>query len=166
MGLYNFKEMFVPFIRDGTKTHTIRAVRALPDVPGNTMHLYTGLRQPGAELIGRVPCIKVEPIRITWDHVVIIGGVKLDRDEKDLLAWRDGFRLDETVLAICDPKLPEHCGCFELLMLKFWEGRLPFEGHIYYWRWPGPAGAVKPLNGHPHVLPEEGGEAETAYGGS
>ena len=80
MGLYNFKEMFVPFIRDGTKTHTIRAVRALPDVPGNTMHLYTGLRHPGAELIGRVPCIKVEPIRITWDHVVIIGGVKLDRD--------------------------------------------------------------------------------------
>ena len=158
MGLYNFKEMFVPFIRDGTKTHTIRAVRALPDVPGNTMHLYTGLRQPGAELIGRVPCIKVEPIRITWDHVVIIGDAKLDRDEKDLLAWRDGFRLEAATL-------PGHRGCFELLMLKFWEGRLPFEGHIYHWRWSAPPGGGGYTNGHPHVLPAADGDGEAFHGG-
>lgn len=27
MGLYNFKKQFVPFIEDGSKTHTIRATR-------------------------------------------------------------------------------------------------------------------------------------------
>ena len=41
MGLYNFKSQFVPAILSGTKTHTIRAVRANPDKPGNTLHLYT-----------------------------------------------------------------------------------------------------------------------------
>jgi hypothetical protein len=135
MGLYNFQEKFVPFIRDGTKTHTIRALRAHPDVPGNTMHLYTGLRHPGAELLGRFPCVRVEEIRITEYHRVFINAVELDRDEKDLLAWRDGFRMDGTVWALTVPKLPAHVGCFGTLMVPFWDGRLPFVGNVYHWKW-------------------------------
>lgn len=50
MGLYNFQKRFVPFILSGAKTHTIRALRAHPDKPGDTLHLYTGLRQKGAKL--------------------------------------------------------------------------------------------------------------------
>ena len=51
MGLYNFQARFVPFILNGAKTHTIRAIRTNPDKPGNTLHLYTGLRQKGARLL-------------------------------------------------------------------------------------------------------------------
>jgi uncharacterized protein YqfB (UPF0267 family) len=38
MGLYNFQSRFVPKILAGEKTHTIRAVRANPDKPGNVLH--------------------------------------------------------------------------------------------------------------------------------
>ena len=135
MGLYNFKPRFVPYIEEGSKTHTIRAHRVVRDSVGDTMHLYTGLRQKGARLLGRFPCIKVEEIRITETQEVLIDGVQLDREERDLLAWRDGFRLDQTVFAHGDPHVPLHVGCFEMLMMPFWVGRLPFEGEIYHWRW-------------------------------
>jgi len=144
MGFYGFKKRFVPFILDGSKTHTIRARRVLCDKPGNTMHLYTRLRQKGARLLGRFPCVRVETIRITEDHRVFIDDAELTADEKDLLAWRDGFRISETVFAISDPQLPEHCGCFELLMMQFWRGRLPFEGDIYHWKWSAPPSSPSP----------------------
>jgi hypothetical protein len=126
MGLYNFKEQFVPAILSGDKTHTIRATRAHPDKPGNTLHLYTGLRQKGARLLMRVTCTKVENIKIekiagpfsgaTW-YEVRIGESLLDNSEREQLARRDGF---------ADFRA----------MMRFWEGRLPFEGHIIHWRKP------------------------------
>jgi hypothetical protein len=65
MGIYNFQERFVPMIQDGTKTHTIRAPRkGAEDVPGNTMHLYTGLRRKGAKLLARFECVRVDEIVI------------------------------------------------------------------------------------------------------
>jgi hypothetical protein len=121
MGLYNFQRRFIPFILSGEKTHTIRARRANPDKPGNTLHLYTGLRQKGAKPLLRVPCVKVEEISInsrSGDPAhcrVEIDGQFLDRSEKEALARRDGFK-----------DFAE--------MLDFWEGRLPFKGHIIHWR--------------------------------
>ncbi len=110
MGLYNFQARFVPYIESGEKTHTIRAERKRGDVPGKTMHLYTGLRQKGARLLYRATCVRVEFIRITEDHRVFIGAslgadnckpygeghlqpggfVELTPDERDLLAHHDG----------------------------------------------------------------------------
>lgn len=58
MGLYNFKERFITHILDGSKTHTIRPERSRPDKPGDTLHLYTGLRHKGAQLLMRVPCVE------------------------------------------------------------------------------------------------------------
>jgi hypothetical protein len=122
MGLYGFKKQFVPFILSGEKTHTIRAVRAHPDKPGNTLHLYTGLRQKGARLLMRVPCVKVEEIAIdacghecNCDGSVEIDGVELSDSGREALARRDGFENFEA-------------------MLDFWAGRLPFKGHIIHWR--------------------------------
>lgn len=153
MGLYNFKPRFVPYILGGTKRHTIRAERkGANDVPGRWMHLYTGLRHKGATLLFRAPCIRTEFVRITEDHRVFIGAsfghescrpygeghlvpggfVELTADERDLLAWRDGFRIDGTVMEITDPPTAPHIGCFALMM-QFWSGRLPFEGLIYHW---------------------------------
>lgn len=122
MGLYNFQKRFVPFILDGRKTHTIRGVRANPDKPGNTLHLYTGLRQKGATLLMRVLCVRVEEIEIRdgifgdENHAAVsIDGASLDRSEREALAVRDGFESFEQ-------------------MIQFWRGRLPFKGHVIHWR--------------------------------
>lgn len=122
MGLYNFKAQFVPFILSGEKTHTIRGTRSNPDKPGNTLHLYTGLRHKGAKLLMRVPCVKVEEIEIdacghqcNCDPFVSIDGIELTESERESLAKRDGFEDFDT-------------------MLDFWAGRLPFKGQIIHWR--------------------------------
>jgi hypothetical protein len=125
MGLYNFMPQFVAPIKKGTKTHTIRAPRAHPDKPGNVLHLYMGLRTRSVELIMRVPCVKVEDILIrerpslsedaTDRFEVAIDGLGLEADEKEALAQRDGFK-----------NFTE--------MMKFWNGRLPFIGHIIHWK--------------------------------
>jgi hypothetical protein len=121
MGLYNFQPRFAPFIRDGRKTHTIRAQRCNPDKPGNTLHLYIGLRHKSVELLMRVPCVKVEEIFIKLAPggvpVIYIDGQPLDGDECESLSIRDGFD------SFAD-------------MMQFWEGRLPFRGHIIHWKFP------------------------------
>lgn len=125
MGLYNFKSQFVPKILAGEKTHTIRAVRANPDKPGNTLHLYTGLRHKGAQLLMRAQCTKVELIEIlpetlTRAAAIRIDGITLFNDEREQLASRDGFQNFNE-------------------MMKFWDGRLPFTGHIIHWRYQCPS---------------------------
>lgn len=120
MGLYNFQARFVPFILSGEKTHTIRSIRANPDKPGNTLHLYTGLRQKGARLLFRAECIRVEEIVITPGSMVRVAGQWLEEDECEALARRDGF--------------PDFAS-----MMKFWKeprDRTPFRGHVIHWRKP------------------------------
>lgn len=122
MGLYNFQRRFVPKIRSGVKRHTIRGERKYPDKPGNTLHLYTGLRTNKAQLIMRAECLRVEPIEIdacghecNCDPFVAIAGVELSESEREALAVCDGFdSFDE--------------------MLDFWAGRLPFRGQIIHWK--------------------------------
>jgi hypothetical protein len=114
MGIYNFKSRFVDKILSGEKTHTIRAIRVHPDKPGNTLHLYTGLRRNGARLLLRATCTKVQEIEIRANSVWIDGNI-LFLDECEQLARRDGF---ENFAA----------------MWEFWKDRLPFEGHIIHWR--------------------------------
>lgn len=124
MGLYNFKPQFVPHILSGDKCHTIRAPRKHPDEPGDTMHLYSGLRTKKATLLMRVPCVKVEEIKIDthrvhpggqWQEQIWVDGIRLAPDEREALARKDGF------------------ACFGEMM-HFWTGRLPFEGNIFHWR--------------------------------
>lgn len=121
MGLYNFQKRFVPFIMSGQKTHTIRATRKHPAKVGETLHLYTGLRQKGAQLLMRVPCTKVEEVRLSVDELgeahVYISGVRLAPDERTQLALRDGFQSWRD-------------------MADFWNGRYPFDGQIIHWRLP------------------------------
>lgn len=120
MGLYNFKPRFVPYVENGTKRHTIRAKRKHPDEPGDTTHLYTGLRTKAARLLGRSLCIKVEDIRISAAQQVFVDGVELNLDEKNALAFCDGFRSLDVGHAFEE-------------MMEFWTGRLPFTGDIVHW---------------------------------
>ncbi len=118
MGLYGFKERFAPRILDGSKTHTIRPLRAIADKPGNTLHLYTGLRTKRAKLLMRVPCVKVESILMYEDGyrlAIVVDGSDLEQDECEAFARRDGFT------SLADMK-------------SFWNGRLPFEGQIVHWK--------------------------------
>lgn len=117
MGIYNFEAQFVPKLLAGEKTHTIRATRVHPDKPGNTLHLYTGLRHKGARLLMRVRCTRIETIEINANttYMVSVDGVPLDYSEREQLAKRDGFLGWDNVLS-------------------FWEGRLPFKGHIIHWK--------------------------------
>jgi hypothetical protein len=103
------------------------------------MHLYTGLRTSRAELLFRAPCVRREPIQILrpefgaplrpYDVRVVIADSELSNDEKDLLAWRDGFRSAESTLA-------NSLDSFRL-MVDFWvknHPKLPhFSGHLYEW---------------------------------
>jgi hypothetical protein len=125
MGLYNFMPKFVDLILAGKKTHTIRAIRVHPDEPGNTLHLYTGLRTKKAKLLMRARCLAVQRIKISADTVsrregitcnVWIDGIWLTLDERESLAKRDGFSNFQE-------------------MMNFWSGRLPFIGHIIHWKY-------------------------------
>ena len=129
MGLYNFMPRFVPFIKAGTKKHTIRSMRRYPDKVGNTLHLYSGLRTKRAKLIKRAECVKIERIFIEIlgpmpvliherDIAVSIDGVQLSESEKERLARADGFESFRD-------------------MTFFWttpKNRLPFRGQIIHWK--------------------------------
>lgn len=119
MGLYNFQKRFVPFILSGAKKHTIRATRKNPDKPGNTLHLYTGLRTKNTQLLMRVSCVKVEEIVIrsleSSMFDVFVDGNELNLDELERLARADGFQSWSDMAA-------------------FWQGRLPFHGQIIHWK--------------------------------
>ena len=130
MALLNFQTRFVPKIEAGEKTHTIRAWRhrfnrntqqceVMPIRAGETLYLYTGCRQPSERFLMRVPCVRVESIKINaqTSGMVEIDGVPLDYSEREQLAVRDGFDDWEAMLA-------------------FWEGRLPFSGQIIHWHFP------------------------------
>lgn len=127
-----FKNQFVPFVLDGSKTHTIRGLRADGKIwrAGMRADLYANLRQANMWLLFRAPVLKVEEIYIDIRVLsqeatfidIRINGEPLSWDEKCDLAWRDGFRgVDggrEGAL---------------VHMMRFWRGRLPFAGQIIHW---------------------------------
>lgn len=125
MGLYDFKPQFVPFIKAGTKKHTIRSKRKYPDKPGDKLYLYVGLRTKKARRIAIVTCSGVDDIEFKVEERgleriihVYIDGEELTASEREHLARADGFR-----------NFAE--------MMRFWKtpkNRLPFRGDIIHWR--------------------------------
>lgn len=111
--LIGFKRRFAPFVEDGSKTHTIRAIRRIAPKVGEMCHCYVDPRQKTMRLLGRWPCVKVEDIliyeRAEGTFGVFVDNVELTPDEKDALAWRDGFRSYN----------PNYMGAF-VEMMRFW----------------------------------------------
>lgn len=127
--LLNFKMQFRSKIESGEKRHTIRAKRknrlarkSVSPRVGEACHCFTGLRTKNAKVIGRWVCTKIQEISIVeaWPPCgkpwicVMIDGYSLSPDEKEQLAIADGFK-----------NFPE--------MMKFWKGRLPFQGDMIHW---------------------------------
>lgn len=128
--LLGFKRRFALYVWEGSKTHTIRGERANPPKVGETCHCYVDPRQKSMALLGRWECVKVEPITITADQV-LIEGQRLSSDERNALAWRDGFR-----------DMGRH-HAFKSMM-HFWEGRLPFHGQVIHWKYTEATRAAAP----------------------
>lgn len=132
-----FKRQFAQFVREGSKTHTIRDDKNDRWKVGCIVDAFVDPRQKTMErLIPRAICVRVESIEIRIirhgpiqdyriqdyrdNYEITIDGVSLTNDEKDLLAYRDGFRL---------PDNKSHLG----EMMRFWDGRLPFKGKLIHW---------------------------------
>lgn len=71
--LLGFQERFADAVASGEKRQTIRAFRKDGRDPkrGDTLHLWTGLRRPGARKLGEVTCTAVLKITICADREVI-----------------------------------------------------------------------------------------------
>lgn len=136
--MLGFKRRFAPFVKDGSKTHTIRALGGRHWQPGVICDCYVDPRQKTMALLGRWPCVRVEPIIIyeRGDHSVAVelARVQLTLEEKNLLAWRDGFRTFGARRAFDE-------------MVEFWlethrtvtTKAFDFEGQMIHWDFGKPA---------------------------
>jgi hypothetical protein len=139
-----FKPRFVPFVRDGSKQHTLRDIRKgdRQIVVGDRLDLYENVRQKNQTLIGRHLCTRVQVARFYWisgKHVMTIDGVALSRDEADGFAWSDGFRHPRPNEGKDTARIytTDTVGCFAL-MIQYWidEGKeLPFEKQLLHWKY-------------------------------
>ena len=155
MPAFSFKERFVPMVKDGSKTQTIRSFRKAPFRVGTPAHLFYGMRTKFCtKLIDPSPAIKTldcvlitaaEDLVIIWRDFLTPAECKAilsktltaglqgydwsiihDKKEKDLFAWQDGFRhADNEFLTT---------GCFDI-MIKWWKQthELPFVGNLIRW---------------------------------
>lgn len=126
MPAYSFKERFVPLILDGSKRQTIRKKRKGQAKPGSMLYLYFGMRTKWCRKLKEVPCTDVKEIVITNDGRVFIDGKRLTWQQKDILAYEDGFRSDVNIKTCAN--------CFDV-MFRWWNQThtLPFKGDIIYW---------------------------------
>ena len=95
--LLGFKRRFAPFVSDHSKAHTIRDSRKIRQRVGQRCDCYVDPRQKTMRLLGRWECVGVEEILIVGDGTergtrVQVGGAWLTEDERNSLAWEDGFR--------------------------------------------------------------------------
>ena len=130
--LLGFKRQFAVYVKAGSKTHTVRAPRKNRPKVGEICHCYTGLRQRGAELLGRFKCVRIDDITIDLagegrlQHEgplkVFINGELLDIGETEAFFRRDGFRGE---------------GLSGRQALEFWKAReFPFHGDLIHWEFP------------------------------
>lgn len=154
MPAYNFQQRFVPFVEEGSKTHTIRARRKKGYAKkGDRLYLYFGMRTKYCRKIREEICTNVRTIIITATDIYLINsrlsdkdaqieedhlskhgkpfqGIRLDETLRNTLAWHDGFRPEESAL--------EQPGEAFTLMIHFWRQTHdvtanPFIGDLIEW---------------------------------
>lgn len=121
MPALNFRAEFSALVESGRKRQTIRAYRkdGRDPKPGDTLHLYVGLRTKGARKLAEVRCVGVERIRIAKVRgatSITLRRRRLDFEEAHALALADGFD--------------------SLMALRLWFESvhgLPFDGIVIRW---------------------------------
>ncbi|MDP1763063.1 MAG: hypothetical protein Q8L07_04180 [Sediminibacterium sp.] len=151
MPAYSFQQRFVPFVKDGSKPHTVRNRRKNFCKIGDTCYLYYGLRTKWVTKLGESPCINTHSIAIdnflgilfysrllnnqelylakcVPGHVSLPVCKILTPDERNTFAWMDGFRPEGST--------KESPGEAYELMIRFWTitHQLPWAGDIIYWK--------------------------------
>ena len=92
MPALNFQKRFAPDVESQKKRQTIRTVRKHPIKEGDTLYLYTGMRQRGCRKLGEVMCKSVEGVTIARGGLLIrVNGKPLDSLRANSLAEADGF---------------------------------------------------------------------------
>lgn len=148
MPLLGFKRRFAPMVLEGSKRHTIRAIRKIPVKVGDVCHCYVDPRQKSMRLLGRWRCTKVQGIRILADctpeapPLIVLftheegADLCLGAEEAERLFWVDGFREEPKD----DLPWPHTRQAWE-----FWKGKeFPFESQMVHWDFDNPvAKAVK-----------------------
>lgn len=140
-----FKRRFEPFVRDGSKEHTLRDIRkgTRQIVQGDRLDCYGDVRQKAMHLIGRWTCVRVQVAKFWVKEIepgfifhMSIDGVELSRDEADAFAWRDGFRhLD--LPGDYTTYNTEREFCFATMM-SYWQDektKFPFSKQLLHWKW-------------------------------
>jgi hypothetical protein len=160
MPAYSFQERFVPFVKDGSKNHTIRARRRNFAKPGDTLYLYYGMRTKNCMKLREEICTDVRTIMIfkmktlKASSSIILFDERLYDDEiiynkKGVYDRTKAPHIYRTLLSTQDAELlawrdgfrPEGTtlekpeGSLELMM-RFWNQthELPFVGDIIYWQ--------------------------------
>lgn len=88
---FNFKAQFAPLIESGSKTSTIRMfAKTQPPAVGDSLKLFTGMRQKNCRKLKEVRCAKVHAIEIGKDYINL-GGVFLGWRLQRKFAVQDGF---------------------------------------------------------------------------
>lgn len=142
-----FKARFEPFVKDGSKQHTLRDIRkgTRQIVQGDRLDCYGNVRQKTMHLIGRWVCIRVQVAQFRFAVAngteyprMSIDGVELSPDERDAFAWRDGFRHAFPTPKEINLKPYSYStdGCFSMMM-QYWiaEGAtFPFEKQLLHWK--------------------------------
>ena len=93
MPILGFRPQYAALILAGRKDQTIRAPRKFPIRPGDTLHLYTGMRTKACRKIGTAVCSEVFHLYISH-HLRTCGTTErgpFTPQERDALAQRDGF---------------------------------------------------------------------------
>jgi hypothetical protein len=86
--------------------------------------MYYGMRTKHCRLIAEGTCTLVEEIMITPTGIVVINCFKLNKAQKNEMAWNDGFR-DES---------GNKAKSFDIMM-RWWKQThdLPFDGDLISW---------------------------------
>lgn len=150
-----FKRRFAPFVEDGSKTHSIREDKGDRWRSGVIVDAFVDPRQKTMRrLMPSTPCIYTEPLQMIAVNqslvaaeriALVIDGRRLDLDESNLFAWRDGFRHLIPTPPEIDLKPYSHNtgGCYAM-MLEFWvdlDRKLPWSGKVIHWKFKNPVSA-------------------------
>jgi hypothetical protein len=102
--LLNFQKQFAPLIERDEKRQTIRQRRrdGKTPKPGETLHLYTGLRTHAARKLGERTVVECFPVHFDLEElgarVVVVNGIRLHVGEADAFARLDGFQNAQEML--------------------------------------------------------------------
>lgn len=93
MPALNFKAQFAPAIESGEKRQTIRAPRkdGRDPKPGDTLHLYTGMRTKACRKLGEYRCRSSTPVVIDFNSVRLGRDCFLLTKARENFARADGF---------------------------------------------------------------------------